>query len=231
MNTTKLVKQLEQLADEEYKAKTLMNYPTNARRVIGVPKNVIMELSRCNGSNPDWRKVVDKELGNDSFEEILLKMAIMDMARPDIQEHLERTAKIIPLIDSPTLCDRICLTMRVAVNKPKEVLCWLKQYYESGVDMEQRFALVCLLDHFINSDYINNVLDIYSNIKLKGEYSKDAWIWGCGICFMMFPQKTTEALRKITFDNKEELLVRLKTYIVNSPRFKEDTRTLLDSVI
>ena len=58
-------------------------------------------------------------------------------------------------------------------------------YSES--EFERRFAVVSLMDYYIDDDYINLLIDYYSGIKSEQYYVNMAAAWALSVCFVKYP--------------------------------------------
>jgi 3-methyladenine DNA glycosylase AlkD len=57
------------------------------------------------------------------------------------------------------------------------------------------------MDFYIEYAYIDEVLDIYDNIKHDGYYVKMAIAWALSVCFVKFPDKTMAYFKNNTLDD------------------------------
>ena len=80
--------------------------------------------------------------------------------------------------------------------------CVFKKYLSSEKEYELRFAIVCLLDFFINDTYIDEVLELLADIQHDAYYVKMADAWALSICYIKFPQKTEPILERETLDGE-----------------------------
>ena len=71
----------------------------------------------------------------------------------------------------------------------------------STQEYEIRFAVVCLLDFFIQEDFIDRILSFFSSIHHDGYYVKMAIAWAVSVCYVKFPEKTESFLLQNTLDD------------------------------
>lgn len=76
---------------------------------------------------------------------------------------------------------------------------FLQKYIYSKKEFEARFAIVIILDFFIEDEYIDKVLQILQKVKSNDYYAKMAVAWAYSICFIKFFGKT-----KYIFENMKE---------------------------
>ena len=77
----------------------------------------------------------------------------------------------------------------------------IKGYLKSKQEYEVRFAIVMLLDYYINDQYIDQVLQILNNIKLDKYYVQMANAWTISICLIKYYNKTLEFLKTTKLDD------------------------------
>ena len=84
---------------------------------------------------------------------------------------------------------------------PEEWMPFIKIYLASKQEYELRFAVVCLLDFFVNETYIEQVLDVLVQVHHDGYYVKMAVAWAISVCYVKFPEKTEKILEENLLDD------------------------------
>lgn len=127
------------------------------------------------------------EIPNTYYEEVMLKGMLIGMQK---ELNLKQIENFIPLINNWAVCDTFCAGLK-QINKNKEVM-WnfLQKYLISNKEFEVRFAVVILLDFYINDQYIDKVLKVLKQVKHEGYYAKMAVAWAYSFCFIKFFEKT-----------------------------------------
>ena len=136
------------------------------------------------------------------YEEVMLQgMLIGFIKNIDIKEVLELIKSFVPKIDNWAVCDIFCAGLKI-VNKNKEIF-WnfIQKYLRSKKEFELRFAIVMILDYFIDEQHINEVLNIFDNIKHEGYYVKMAVAWAISVAFVKFPKITINYLKQNNIDD------------------------------
>lgn len=153
-----------------------------------------------------------------AFEEVLIRGLVI--AGLPYEEMAKKLYDFVPLIDNWEICDVVCAAMRKNVNKHKtEFLEEIDKMLKSLDEFETRLALVSLLDHYIEPEYLQVVYDRVSDIagvlsegpgelsveRTKGEqtgkrvrkvmawdayYVKMAIAWLISVLFVKFPEET-----------------------------------------
>ena len=136
------------------------------------------------------------------YEEVMLQGMLIGLIKDtDIKEILSIIKDFVPKIDNWAVCDIFCSGLKV-VNKNKETV-WnfIQKYLKSKKEFELRFAIVMMLDYFIDEKYINEVLTILDNIKHDGYYVKMAVAWTVSVAFVKYPKITMKYLEKNNLDD------------------------------
>jgi 3-methyladenine DNA glycosylase AlkD len=119
----------------------------------------------------------------------------------DINETLTMIKNFIPKIDNWAVCDICCAGLKT-INKNKEIVwTFIQKYLKSKKEFEVRFAIVMMLDYFIDEKYINEILKIFNNVKHDGYYVKMAIAWAISAAFVKFPKITMTYLKKNNLDD------------------------------
>ena len=127
------------------------------------------------------------EIPTKYYEEIMLKGMLIGLRK---ELNLEQIENFIPLINNWAVCDTFCAGLK-QIKKNKEVM-WnfLQKYINSNKEFEVRFAVVILLDFYIDEEYIDKVLNLLEEINHEGYYAKMAVEWAYSFCFIKFFEKT-----------------------------------------
>lgn len=161
---------------------------------------------------PDVRAVA-KELAKEDFrlflteieeadpeglyqEELMIQGMVIGYAKMSLEERLFHLDKYVPRINSWAVCDCGNSTLKFLKKEPEQGFAYICGYLQSKKEYELRFAVVTLMEYFITEEYIDRVLSIYSQIRHDGYYVKMAVAWAVSVCYVKFPEKTLELLRK-----------------------------------
>lgn len=81
---------------------------------------------------------------------------------------------------------------------------FIQKYLKSNKEFEIRFAVVMILDYFIDEEHVDQDLKIFNEIKNNEYYVQMAIAWAISICLVKFYDKTIEFLNnksKCKLDN------------------------------
>lgn len=131
------------------------------------------------------------------FEEIMVKGFTIGYKKNTIEGYLSELREFVPLIDNWAVCDSTCATYKFALKYQSEVWEFIQSYFDGG-EYEIRFAVVMLMDYFLNDDYIDRSLNILKSIRSEYYYVNMAISWALSYAYVSYRDKTLKIL-----DNKE----------------------------
>ena len=190
-------KKLFELQDLKYK-EFHSNLCPNIDDIIGVRVPVLREYAKELYNNNNINKI---KIGDKYYEELVLQgMIIGFQTKESIKNIINQIKEFVPKINSWAVCDTFCAGLKITKKHPKEMFNLLKEYLNSEKEYEMRFAIVMLLDYYINDQYIDEVLQILNNIKLDKYYVKMANAWAISICLIKYYERTILFLNNCNLD-------------------------------
>lgn len=166
--------------------------------MMGVRIPVLRELAK-KAAKEDYYGF-SEDFQSSVYEEVMIRGMMIGYAKFSIEEQQRELRKFVPLINSWAVCDSCCTTYKFMKKNQEEWFSFLEPYLNSSQEYEIRFAVVCLLDFFIQEAFIDRILSCFSNIHHEGYYVKMAVAWAVSVCYVKFPEKTEEFLLKNTLD-------------------------------
>jgi len=185
-------------ADADYQRFSASLLP-GTERVIGVRLPALRKMAR-EIAKGDWRAYL-KTAPGDYFEEVMLQGMIIGCAGCGAEETLCHVAAFVPKIENWSVCDSFCAGLKFAKDNKERVLLFLQPYFRSAREFEVRFAVVTLLNFFIDEEYIQRVLCLLDEIRHDGYYAKMAVAWALSLCYVRFPAQTTAYLKECALDD------------------------------
>ena len=113
----------------------------------------------------------------------------------NIKTILEYIEEFIPKIYNWAICDVFCAGLKIVNKYPKEIWSFISKYLESEKEFELRFAIVIILDYYINEEYIDKDLKVLNSIHSDKYYVQMAIAWAISICLIKFYDKTVSYLQ------------------------------------
>lgn len=188
-----------EMSDEQYKKFNSSLIPGEDRMMLGVRLPHLRALAK-EIAKGDWRQFLDN--GKDEYyEEVMLQGLVIGSVKASPDEILEYAARFIPKITNWAICDSFCTGLKLAKKQPRMVWDFLQPYLKSGGEFEIRFAVIMMLAHYINNEYIDRVISSLDRIRHEGYYVKMGVAWAISVCYVKYPEKTMDYFNTCSLDD------------------------------
>ena len=195
----KIKKKLFELADPKYKEFHGGICP-GTENIIGVRVPVLRKYAQELFKEKDWKQTIE-EIDNEYYEEIMLQGMLIGQAKnEDINTILKYVEKYVPKIDNWAICDVFCAGLKITKKYKKEMWRFIQKYLKSDKEFEIRFAIVMILDYYIDEEYLKEDFKIFDDIKHEGYYVKMAVAWAISVCLVKYYEDTLEYLKTAKID-------------------------------
>ena len=114
-----------------------------------------------------------------------------------VQKHIQ---KLVPKIDNWAVCDVFCAGLKITKKHKNEMWDFIQKYLLSDKEFEIRFAVVMILDFFIEEHFIKRDLQIFDEIDCQAYYVQMAVAWAISICLIKFYDITIQYLENCNLD-------------------------------
>ena len=194
--------------------------------IIGVRIPKLREYAKelYKSNNLEDIKIEDKY-----YEELVIQgMLVGFQTKAPIEEVIKQVKEFVPKINSWAVCDTFCAGLKITKKYQTEMFKVIKEYLKSKQEYEVRFAIVMLLDYYINDQYIDQVLQILNNVKLDKYYVQMANAWAVSICLIKYYNKTLEFLKTTKIDDftyNKGIQKAIESYRITKEQ-KDNLRTL-----
>ena len=192
--------------------------------IIGVRVPVLRKYAQELFKEKDWKQTIE-EIDNEYYEEIMLQgMLIGQVKNENINIILKYVEKYVPKIDNWAICDVFCAGLKITKKYKKEMWSFIQKYLKSDKEFEIRFAVVMILDYYIDEEYLKEDFKIFDNIKHEGYYVKMAVAWAISICLIKYYEDTLEYLKKSKIDNwtyNKAIQKAIESYRISDERKQE----------
>lgn len=222
MTRDEVMARLEGLAETDYKEFNLRIIPTKMN-LLGVRLPALRKLAK-EIARGDWRQFL-QAAQDDIYEEVMLQGLVIGYAKMDLAERLEYIGGFVPKIENWAICDSFCGTLKIIAKNQEITLEFLQPYLVAEEEFHRRFAVVVLMEYFIDDEYIDQVLRIYDEVKKEHYYVQMAVAWGISVCFVKYPQLTMAYLKDNNLDDFTYNKALQK--IVESLRVDKDTKAII----
>lgn len=168
--------------------------------IIGVRVPVLRNYAKELFEQQDWKKTIN-EIDNQYYEEIMLQgMLIGQVKNEDINTILKYVEDYVPKIDNWAICDVFCAGLKITKKNKKEMWDFIQRYLKSDKEFEIRFAVVMILDYYIEKQYLEEIFNIFDNIQNEEYYVKMAVAWAISVCLIKYYNETIDYLDKSRID-------------------------------
>lgn len=155
-------------------------------------------------------------------EMILLHGFVIGYARWSWEEWTQYVEDFVPRITDWAICDMVCCTLTLIRKHRAEGWDFLRPYWESGKEFEQRFAVIMLMDHYLTEEYLEKVLDVLRHLPPAGYYAAMAVGWAMQCAFLKKPELVFPLLTDPDIALESRVLARKK--ILESLRTPQEWR-------
>ena len=194
----KIREKLQESIDEVYQEFHTSLVP-GLTNMLGVRMPKVREIAKW-ASGEDWQTVWE-ELGQDSYEELMIKGLLIGYGKLTQEEQIQYLKRYVPLINNWGICDCCCSTWKFMKKNQDEWLSFLQSYAKSDSEFEVRFAMVALLNYFVNENYLERLFQIFNETTHEGYYVKMAIAWAVSVCYVKFPGETAAYLENDRLDD------------------------------
>lgn len=215
-----LREELFRLKDEKYRDFQIKLTPTvDENTVIGVRIPELRKLTK---------ELENNDFGWDYYEEKMLHAFYIGAKNMPFESRIKLLEEFVPMIDNWAVCDSACSSMKFINNNREEFFEFLKKYMYSKDEYSLRFVCVILMSYYINDEYIDFVLDYYSNLKSDYYYVKMAVAWGLSVAFIKYQEKVLPMLesKKLSDDVQNMTISKIRDSFRVDSKLKTYIKTL-----
>ena len=194
----KIREELYKYLDTEYGKFNKKLCPDTKKEILGIRIPILRKIAKEFVKNQEHVKYLEEVLhaNNDKyFEEVILQGLIIGYAKFELQEKLVYIKLFVSKIDSWLISDTFIPTLKIKDKDLKEVWDFILPYTKSNEEFEVRFAVIMMLDYFINDEYVDRVIKVIDDIKNDKYYAKMAIAWTIAEIGIKFPNKAFEYLK------------------------------------
>jgi len=143
----------------------------------------------------DWQSYLS-QIGNTYLEERMLYGFILGYAKMEWNERMEYVQRFVPIINNWAICDCCTSSFKFIAKEREKFWPWIEKYATSKQEFENRFTLICLLDHYITEEYLPQIFEILDQVQSDAYYVSMAKAWLLAELEIKYPNKTEEYMEK-----------------------------------
>lgn len=192
-------KKLLELADPKYKEFHSGLCP-GINNIIGVRVPILRNFAKELSKRYKIEELLD-QIDEQYYEEIMLQGMLIGLEKEDfssIQKHIDT---FVPKIDNWAVCDVFCAGLKITKKYKKEMRELLQKYVKSDKEFEIRFAIVMILDFYLEEEYIERNFKIFEQISSQAYYVQMAIAWAISVSLIKFYDVTRKYLENANLDH------------------------------
>ena len=182
------------LADEKYKEFHSKLCP-NTDNILGVRVPILRNYAKELSKNYTTDELL-KNIDNQYYEEIMLQGMIIGLSKEKDFEVIKKYIKdFVPKIDNWAICDVFCVGLKITKKYKEDMWDFIQTYLKSKNEFYLRFAIVMILDFYIEEEYLERNFEIFNNVRSDKYYVQMAIAWAISICLIKYYYKTIKYLK------------------------------------
>lgn len=179
-------------AESDYAAFSKSLIPGD-RKIIGVRLPIMREIAK-NVAKDDWRSYI-RDWEPVCFEDYMVRGLVIAYAKMDIDERLAQYESFVPYIDNWSVCDSFCMTWKPKPKEKDALWDFILPYLDTDDEFRMRFAVIMMMDHFMDDDHIDRIIGLMDSAHNDGYYLKMGVAWNLSVCFVHYSEKTMAYLK------------------------------------
>lgn len=189
------------LIDEKYK-EFHSNLCPRTNNILGIRVPVLRNYAKQLAKNYSLEELL-ANIDDEYYEEVMLQGMIIGLKNKEEWNVVQQAIlNFIPKIDNWAVCDVFCAGLKITKKYKNEMWELIQETLKSSKEFEIRFAVVMILDYYIDEEYLEKDFEIFDQIKHEDYYVRMAIAWAISICLIKFYNETTSYLiNNISLDN------------------------------
>lgn len=226
--SNKIKQELIQMSDSKYKS-FHSNLCPGINNILGIRVPVLREYAKKLIKKYSFEELINN-IDDEYYEEIMLQGMLIGLNSKEnfnvIKKYIE---DYISKIDNWAICDTFCAGLKIVNQNKENMWGFIKQYLDSDQEFYLRFAIVIILDYYIEEKYLEEIFRIFNNIQSEYYYVKMAIAWAISICLIKYYDKTINYLKNNSKIDKWTYNKSLQKTI-ESYRITKDQKELLKNM-
>lgn len=150
-------------------------------KIIGVRVPIVRKIAKSAFQN-------NAENLCEYYEEKEVFGLTLSMKKCSVEEHKKDISDFVSLIDNWGICDTCTASMKFIAKDKAQYFDFLSSFIGAG-EYPTRFAIVALMDYYLDDDYIDRVFDLYKTISSDKYYVNMALAWAYSMAFIKYEEK------------------------------------------
>lgn len=186
---------IKKMADSKNKELSMKLTPGVVQPCYGVRIPLLRQLVKQNNT-----EAILCLLDDDCHEEIMLRGITIAALKCDIDTKIEHIRGFVPQITNWAVCDTFCASLKIGAKDRGKFRIFLNEYINSNEEFKKRFAIVSLMNLYVDDQSIDDTLVILNQSASDKYYIHMAVAWAISVCFVKHRDKTLELLKNSNLD-------------------------------
>lgn len=183
-----------ELVDEKYKEFHSGLCP-NTDNILGVRVPILRNYAKELIKEHTTKELL-QNIDNQYYEEIMLQGMIIGLVKESDFEIIKGYIKnFIPKIDNWAVCDVFCAGLKITKKYKTDMWNFIQEYLQSDKEFYLRFAIVMILDFYIEQEYLTKNFEIFNILQSDKYYVQMAVAWAISICLIKYYNETIQYLK------------------------------------
>lgn len=126
----------------------------------------------------------------EDYERMMLKAMVIGLYKGPLDEKFDLIRAYVSKMDNWAFCDCFCSGLKALRPYRDELWAFMSPYMASEREYDQRFVAVMLLNHYMEEEWIDRVLECVDRLGHSGYYADMGIAWCLSYCYIQFPEKT-----------------------------------------
>ena len=167
--------------------------------MLGVRMPILRQIARQISQSECWREFVSGDKSG-LYEIEMLRGIVIAISKCDILQRQKNSLKFVNEIDNWGICDSFCASFKLNKTEKDVLFKFIKECHKSPKEYVRRYAVVMMLMHYIDDEYIEEALRLLTGQCNHSHIIQMASAWGLSVAYIKYPSSTLRALRTNKMD-------------------------------
>lgn len=187
------IDELNSLKDEKYKEFSYKLLNDKSLNLLGVRIPLLKKIAKklVKSVNDDKNDIIDfVKSESNSFEELIVKGFVIGYTNNSNDFVLELLKFYVNKISNWSICDSVSNNLKIIKKNLDFFYPFIEESLSKNQEFVIRFGIVNLLNHYVNDNYIDKIIEIIQRKYPDYYYVDMAIAWLICVCYVKYPDKT-----------------------------------------
>ena len=202
------------------------------QKKVGVKIPLLRNYAKTLLKKHSMKELYDN-IDEEYYEEIMLKGIIIGLEKKLTEEEfIDYIKDFVPKINDWSICDIFVSGLKLTKKYYKKTWFLLKEFLNSNNEFKIRFALVMILNYYLNDEYLDEIYLLLDKIQCEEYYVKMAKAWLLSYMIIKYYDETLKYLKNSNIDKwtyKKAITKALESLRINDVQ-KKELRNIRDDI-